>query len=799
MGGDGPETRTALRSDGYVVWNPQDEIHVYYGTQSGKFTSTNTTQVTTATFKGRMGEVVLDNSKSFLGVYPFSASLSADINGDGFGVYLPSEQHAVAGGFEDDLFLSAGRSLNFDLYFYNLCGGVKFSLTEPGVKRVVFSGNRGETLAGTGYFNYPLGEVPVFSYAGTDSDEQITLYAPDGGTFQTGVWYYLVAFPCVLSEGYTIDLYSASSLIATIENRERAEIKRAKWGVLRELGAPKEDPKAVLSASPLAMDFGPVKVGETAQQTLTVVNSGDASAIMGFSLPMGYSINPGPVVEITAGQTRQFAVSFSPSSAIDYSGTIRIDYGGTEDIFVSLSGSGIEDSDTGVDLGLSVKWASCNIGASSPEEYGGFYSWGGIATQNTYDWGSYRYGSGPNSVDKYCISSDEGRVDNLTVLRPEDDVATQTLKGGWRIPTEAEFKELMEKCDWTWSTWNGRYGYKIVSRINGGQIFLPAPGQKYNDQWANKGTVGYYWTSELSGYSGFARGLCLSSSKRQWMNYSRHYGLSVRAVCGGEAPVSPPDGGDEVPACLSVSKESVELYAVVGDPYTTTIQLINGGNQAVTIDAVNCPDYISTSCVRGMVIGAGQKVDIAITFTPTDTWCSVDTPITIQYGKNSVNVGIKAFGGKNQDVTDLAERGLFDCLGITIYGLKEEGVYSNPEEGIVLSFEDTEVGDYSCMSLVFTNKDSDSPIRFIMYGDPPHFYNDEASDGWIYSSTLINSWHNTVLQGRKDTIEIEEYFFPKAAQTYSATYSIIIVFEFEDAGAGGVCFPLTFKGEGVVY
>ena len=100
-----------------------------------------------------------------------------------------------------------------------------------------------------------------------------------------------------------------------------------------------------------------------------------------------------------------------------------------------------------VDLGLSVKWATCNMGASSPEEYGDHYAWGETETESTYDWNTYKWCKGSkNTLTKYCTDSDYGTVDNKTVLDPEDDVAQVKWGGNWRMPTDAEIEELRENC-----------------------------------------------------------------------------------------------------------------------------------------------------------------------------------------------------------------------------------------------------------------------------------------------------------------------------------------------------------------
>ena len=185
-----------------------------------------------------------------------------------------------------------------------------------------------------------------------------------------------------------------------------------------------------------------------------------------------------------------------------------------------------------VDLGLSVKWATCNMGASSPEEYGDHYAWGETETESTYDWNTYKWCKGSkNTLTKYCTDSDYGTVDNKTVLDPEDDVAHVKWGGNWRMPTDAEIKELRENCIWKWTTQNGKNGYKVTSKKNGNSIFLPAAGCRSDSSLSDAGSGGYYWSSSLiSSYPYYAYYVYFDSS---YVNryYYRYYGLSVRPVC----------------------------------------------------------------------------------------------------------------------------------------------------------------------------------------------------------------------------------------------------------------------------
>ena len=154
-----------------------------------------------------------------------------------------------------------------------------------------------------------------------------------------------------------------------------------------------------------------------------------------------------------------------------------------------------------VDLELpsGTKWASFNLGASNPEDYGEYYAWGDIELDNkwSYSWDTYKWCNGSrNSLTKYNTSSSLGTVDNKTTLEGVDDVAHIELGGNWRMPTYAEYYELLTQCTWANSTRNGVNG-KIVTGNNGNSVFIPKAGWKNSNGPSEVGTNGYYWTSSL--------------------------------------------------------------------------------------------------------------------------------------------------------------------------------------------------------------------------------------------------------------------------------------------------------------
>ena len=140
-----------------------------------------------------------------------------------------------------------------------------------------------------------------------------------------------------------------------------------------------------------------------------------------------------------------------------------------------------------VDLGLSVKWATFNVGATSPEDYGDYFAWGETETKETYSWATYKWGTSSN-LTKY------NTTDGKTILDLDDDAAYVNWGGKWRMPSKEEVDELTQQCNWIWTTHNNVNGYKVTGP-NGNSIFLPAAGYKGAGPTYPAGEDGLYWTN----------------------------------------------------------------------------------------------------------------------------------------------------------------------------------------------------------------------------------------------------------------------------------------------------------------
>ena len=192
-----------------------------------------------------------------------------------------------------------------------------------------------------------------------------------------------------------------------------------------------------------------------------------------------------------------------------------------------------------VDLGLSVKWALFNVGATKPEDYGGYYAWGETSTKSSYTWENYRFCTCDEYMNiefsKYNTDSAKGTVDNKVILDLSDDVAHQEWGGSWRIPTDDEITELINNCTWTMTTQNGVNGYKVTSNKSGytdRSIFLPAAGFRSDtDIEPNVGYLCEYWSSSLATLGPYdAFDICFEERARLLTN-RRYCGLPVRPVC----------------------------------------------------------------------------------------------------------------------------------------------------------------------------------------------------------------------------------------------------------------------------
>ncbi len=219
---------------------------------------------------------------------------------------------------------------------------------------------------------------------------------------------------------------------------------------------------------------------------------------------------------LTATAAQEFYIVL-PVGTLTQGFTMNVYSGGTEPIFSKSTANGalmvewnkVKTMSTlevitheYVDLGLpsGLLWATCNVGADNPEDYGDYFAWGETQPKSNYDWSTYQYCNGSNStLTKYCSNPSygyNGFTDNLTTLLPEDDAAAANWGGNWRMPTKEEFQELYNNTTVTWTQQNGVNG-RLFTASNGNSLFLPAAGPRWDVEFDGAGDWGLYWSSSL--------------------------------------------------------------------------------------------------------------------------------------------------------------------------------------------------------------------------------------------------------------------------------------------------------------
>ena len=205
-------------------------------------------------------------------------------------------------------------------------------------------------------------------------------------------------------------------------------------------------------------------------------------------------------------------------------------------LFVQCELSNRRDKHEYVDLGLpsGLQWATCNIGAETPEEYGDYFAWGEVKPKEIYNWSGYKHGTDSKQLTKYCSKNSYGKngfVDRNKVLVPMDDAAIVNWSEEWRMPTFDDIDELCNECEWEWTTRNGVNGC-IVTGPNGNSIFLPAAGYKEEGELLNAGERGSYWASSLNDILPSAAFYIDFRSGGEVLGRSckRHFGYTIRPV-----------------------------------------------------------------------------------------------------------------------------------------------------------------------------------------------------------------------------------------------------------------------------
>lgn len=217
---------------------------------------------------------------------------------------------------------------------------------------------------------------------------------------------------------------------------------------------------------------------------------------------------------------------------ISYRSSILNDYLEEESFTLTISGESCSDANHvhAVDLGLSVKWACCNVGASSPEGYGGYYAWGETEEKSDYSEYTYQYVRDLDGDGDYWDDLNNWINIGSNISGTQYDVAHVKWGGSWRMPTLNEIKELLNKCSWKWTTKNGVNG-QLVTGPNGNSIFLPAAGNRYGSSLDDVDKDGLYWSSAPNESSTYGAYFLYFDSARHGLEWDHRYiGLTIRPV-----------------------------------------------------------------------------------------------------------------------------------------------------------------------------------------------------------------------------------------------------------------------------
>ncbi len=359
-------------------------------------------------------------------------------------------------------------------------------------------------------------------------------------------------------------------------------------------------------------------------------------------LVSGITLTPS-TLNMSPGETSQLTATTIPSDAIntevtwtssnenvvtvDTNGLVTAVAGGSCTITATAQdGSGVtatctvtvSETHEYVDLGLpsGTLWATCNIGAATPEDYGDYFAWGETTTKSNYNLSTYKYCNGSwDTMTKYCNNSSygyNGFTDTLKELEPEDDAAYVNWGSNWCMPSEEQFLELINSSytTTTWTTQDGKYGRKITSKTNGNSIFLPTAGYRDVTSLYDASSRGLYWSRTLrTSNPSQARYLDFNSSNIDTGNYGgRCYGQGVRPVRVNQTPSVMVTG-------ISLSQSSLTLNSGTTAQLTATITPTNATNTTVTWSSSN--ESVATVDASGKVTAVGPGTAV-ITASATD-------------------------------------------------------------------------------------------------------------------------------------------------------------------------------------
>ena len=558
-------SRTCVEDGGtQVLWGPGDKISLFFRGEGAVFTSQNTSNAASATFTGELSTLAGVSDGAFggdylWGLYPYRADAVSD--GSSVTTVLPSEQVGLAGSFAPQTHISLAAAESFNLDFYNITGGLRFSLTQSGVQSVTLKGADDEVLAGKVQLGFLFGSPAIYQI--TEPATEVTLTAPEGG-FEPGKWYYIVTFPTDFPHGFTLT-FNTSNAQAKLTTSSYRYTTRGCFGSIPDadknlIFIPSDDDE-IGQIGPLKYLYGQWILTQIVEKPMGggTPTYTDASALfdqLGFAFDKDRTGHSWAISQANNMNVRHdYTWSLSGNTIyVDIPSTGQHDMPMvictlTEDdlitdMTVSTHGNLMNErvfyvfrklGHESVDLGLSVKWAACNVGAGSPEEYGGYYAWGETEPKASYSWSNYKWCNGSyDKLTKYNTQYSYGTLDNKKVLESGDDAATVNMGGSWRTPTAAEWEELAQDCNWQWTTVQGVKGFRVSGKksgYTGKSIFLPASGEKCDSDFSGSGSSGTYWSSNINlSMPFYSRYISFTSGGVEFNSVGRNFGFTVRAV-----------------------------------------------------------------------------------------------------------------------------------------------------------------------------------------------------------------------------------------------------------------------------
>ena len=730
-------SKTVVEDGTHVYWEPGDGIAVFSGDKTGKFVATLKSSSSTATFRGSLGTDAWPEEMDLWAVYPYSEEATFD--GVSITTVLPSEQAARAGSFGKDVNLSVAHSTNNTLQFYNVGGGIRFSVAEEGIQEVVLEGMDGEILSGKVKVGFQNGVPAVLEV--TEGKTSISVTPSEGGTFAKDTWYYIVAIPGALEKGFKLHFQKADDIGFRVFDKT-VTIKRSVYGTLTHAdeGATYTTVtdeniqfKDNLVKSIVVEHFDTGKDGELSYREAAVVLSflvdkAETRADDGkVSIFAGTGITSFDELVYFTGLTRIEDGAFAGCTELEsitipeniavigdnaFNGCTNLEsitvtsstppsigtdaFANTGECPILVPEGAVETyvaawgeyenrirpneypEPEAVDLGLpsGVKWASFNLGATSPEEYGHYYAWGDTepyyssldpltwteGKENGYQSSTYKWCQGPmQKMSKYCVDSNvgyNGFSDGRTVLDPEDDAACANLGGNWRMPTDAEWAELMENCTWTWTTRDGVNG-RLVTAGNGKSIFLPAAGYRYGVNRYSAGILGVYWSSSLNESDSYtARQIGCNSNGFERGYSGRYNGYPVRPVQGDRIPVE------------SVSLDRSELELIAGKTACLSATILPENAHDISILWSSSDESIATVYYNGIVMAVAPGT-ATVTVTTLDGGKTASCTVTVLPAQETtameaIDLGLSVkWGSFNLGATKPEEYGDYFAWGET--------------------------------------------------------------------------------------------------------------------------------------